>query len=124
LTRPAFIVAEPEPDQALSSRKILLETFKFNVITAHSVAETLDLIRLFPNVDALIIHCGIPEFDASDVIQTVKKSVPKLPIIALTPTERDLKWADHVVHSHNPQELLNLVQRKFGDPRKNHNNPQ
>ena len=33
LIRPAFIVAEPEPEQALSTRKLLLETFKFNVIT-------------------------------------------------------------------------------------------
>ena len=39
MRRPTFIVAEPEPDQALSSRKILLETFKFNVITAHSEPE-------------------------------------------------------------------------------------
>jgi DNA-binding response OmpR family regulator len=123
LNRPAFIVAEPEPDQALSSRKILLETFKFNVITAHSVDETLELVRAFPKVDALIIHCGIPEFDGADLIEVVKKSAPNLPIIALTPTERDLKWADHIVHSHNPQELLQLVQRKFGDPRKDHNNP-
>jgi DNA-binding response OmpR family regulator len=118
VTRPAFIVAEPEPEQALSARKILLETFKYNVITAHSVSETLDLVRLFPNVNALIIHCGIPRFDADDLIQSVKKHAPGLPIIALTPRERDLKWADYVVHSHNPQELLDLVQRLFGDPRK------
>ncbi len=118
MTRPAFIVAEPEPEQALSSRKLLLETFKYNVITAHSVAETLDLVRLFPNADALIIHCRIPEFDSDNLIQSVKKSSPELPIIALTPTEQELKWADYVVQSHNPQELLTLVQRLFGDPRK------
>ena len=118
MTRPAFIVAEPEPEQALSTRKILLETFKYNVITAHTVSETLDLIHLFPNINALILHCGIPEFKADDLIQLVKKSAPAVPIIALTPTERDLKWADHVVHSHDPQALLDLVQRLFGDPRK------
>ncbi len=120
MTRPAFIVAEPEPEQALSTRKLLLETFKFNVITAHSVSETLELVRLFPNVQALIIHCGIPNFDADDLIQSVKQSIPQLPIIALTPTERQLKWADHVVQSHSPQGLLTLVQRLFGDPRKNY----
>ncbi len=118
MTRPAFIVAEPEPEQALSARKLLLETFKYNVITAHSVSETLDLVRLFPNINALILHCGIPEFNAEDLIQLVKKASPKLRIIALTPTERDLKWADHVVHSHDPQALLDLVQQLFGDPRK------
>jgi CheY-like chemotaxis protein len=118
LSRPAFIVAEPEPEQALSSRKLLLETFKYNVITAHSAAETLDLVRLFPNVQALILHCRIPKLNTADLIQRVKKTSPDLPIVALTPTERELKWADHVVHSHDPQELLTLVQRLFGDPRK------
>lgn len=118
LTRPAFIVAEPEPEQALSSRKLLLETFKFNVITAHSVAETLELVRLFPNANALILHCGLPNFDTGGAIQTVKQIAPELPIIALTPTEGELKWADYVVQSHSPQELLTLVQRVFGDPRK------
>ena len=118
MARPAFIVAEPEPEQALSSRKILLETFKYNVITAHSTTETLELVGLFPNSSALIIHCGIMGFDAENVVQAVKKGAPQLPIIALTPTERDLKWANHVVHSHDPQELLDLVRQLFGDPRK------
>jgi DNA-binding response OmpR family regulator len=118
VARPSFIVAEPEPEQALSSRKLLLETFKFNVITAHSVRETLEMVELFPKCDALIVHCGLPEFDGGDAIKTVKIAAPKMRIIALTPNERDLKWADDIVHSHRPQELLELVQRLFGDPRK------
>ena len=118
MARPTFIVAEPEPEQALSSRKLLLETFKYNVITAHSVDETLELVNLFCNSDALILHCEIPEFDSGSLIEAVKKRAPELPIIALTPTERELKWADHVVHSHDPQELLDLVKKLFGDPRK------
>jgi len=119
LPRPAFIVAEPEPEQALSARKLLLETFKFNVITAHTERETVDLLHMFPKVDALILHCGIENFDAENVLHVVKTVVPDLPIIALTPTEREFSWADHVVHSHDPQELLALVHRLFGDPRKN-----
>jgi len=118
LVRPAFIVAEPEPEQALSTRKLLLETFKFNVITAHSVAETTELVRLFPNANALIVHCGLPHFDSAEAIKTVRATLPSLPVIALTPTERELKWADYVVQSHRPQELLDLVQRLFGDPRR------
>jgi DNA-binding response OmpR family regulator len=118
LIRPAFIVAEPEPEQAISTRKLLLETFKFNVITGHSVIETLELVNLFPNVNALIVHCGLPDFDSGEAIETVKKTKPEMPIIALTPTEQEVKWADHVVHSHQPQELLDLVQKLFGDPRK------
>jgi CheY-like chemotaxis protein len=117
LPRPAFLVAEPEPEQALSARKLLLETFKFNVITAHTEQETVDLLQMFPNINALILHCGIQDFDAENVIHVVKTTLPDLPIIALTPTEREFGWADHVVHSHDPQELLELVHRLFGDPR-------
>ncbi len=124
VVRPSFIVAEPEPEQALSSRKLLLETFKFNVLTAHSVRETLEMVELFPSCDALIVHCGLPQFDGGEAIKTVRKVSPKMPIIALTPTEREFKWADHVVHSHHPQELLDLVQRLFGDPRKEFGPPQ
>lgn len=119
MPRPAFLVAEPEPEQALSARKLLLETFKFNVITAHSERETVDLLHLFPNVNALILHCGIENFDAENVIHVVKATTPELPVIALTPTEREFAWADHVVQSHDPQELLELVHKLFGDPRKN-----
>ena len=118
MPRPAFIVAEPEPEQALSARKLLLETFKFNVITAHTERETVDLLHLFPNVNALILHCGIEDFDAENVIRVVKTTLPELSVIALTPTEREVGWADHVVHSHDTQELLELVHRLFGDPRK------
>ena len=119
LPRPTFLVAEPEPEQALSASKLLLETFKFNVITAHSEQETVDLLHLFPRIDALILHCGIPGFRADDVIKLVKGQSPELPVIALTPTEREFAWADHVVHSHDPQELLQLIHHLFCDPRKN-----
>ena len=108
----------------MSSRKLLLETFKFNVITAHSVDETLEMVERFPECNALIVHCGLPGFDGGEAIKTVRMASPKMPIIALTPTERELKWADHVVHSHHPQELLELVQRLFGDPRKDFGPPQ
>jgi DNA-binding response OmpR family regulator len=119
LPRPAFLVAEPEPEQAISTRKLLLETFKFNVITAHSESETIDLLHMFPNVTAIILHCGIPDFNAEKVIRAVKTAAPELPVIALTPTNREFAWADHVVQSHDPQELLQLVHKLFGDPRKN-----
>ena len=124
MVRPTFIVAEPEPEQALSSRKLLLETFKFNVLTAHSVEETLDMVKLFPSSDALIVHCRLPEFDADKAIKAVKNTAPKMPIIAICPTDTELKWADHVVQSHHPQELVDLAQRLFGDPRKDFGGPQ
>lgn len=59
MARPTFLMAEPEPTQALSARKLVLEPAKFNVITAHWAKEALELCERFPEVDALIIHKSV-----------------------------------------------------------------
>lgn len=117
--RPTFLVAEPEPDQALSSRKLLLENFKFNVITAHSEQEMLEMLELFPNVDAVILHDDTPGQTTANILKNVKDKAPAMQVVALNPRgTRQNPLADHVVSSHNPEELLHLLQELFGDPRK------
>jgi DNA-binding response OmpR family regulator len=119
MRRPTFLVAEPEPDQALSSRKLLLETFKFNVITAHSEEEMFDLLDAFPNADAVILHDDTPGAATQDMVKKIKKQCPHMQVVALTPhDENTRRVADHVVNSHKPEELLQLLQRIFGDARK------
>ena len=119
MRRPTFIVAEPEPDQALSSRKLLLETYKFNVITAHSEPEMFDLLYSFPNVDAVILHDDTPGKTAQEIVARIKESSPEMKVIALSPRGlRGSHLADHVVGSHSPEELLHLLQELFGDARR------
>lgn len=119
MRRPTFIVAEPEPDQALSSRKILLETFKFNVITAHSEPEMFELLDTFPNVDAVILHDDTPGTTTREIVKGIKQRLPKMPVLALSPRgDESGRLADHVVNSHKPEELLQLLQTLFGDARK------
>ena len=119
MRRPTFIVAEPEPDQALSSRKLLLETYKFNVLTAHSEQEMLEMLGDFPNADAVILHDDTPGATAQEIISRVKKRAPRMKVVALSPGSRQHSaMADHVVNSHNPEELLRLLQTHFGDARK------
>src|SRR6185503_18744271 len=55
MPRPTVLVAEPEPPQSLSVRKLVLETAKFNVLTAHSTREALDIFELFPNISAAVL---------------------------------------------------------------------
>lgn len=119
MRRPTFIVAEPEPDQALSSRKILLETFKFNVITAHSEPEMFELLDKFPNVDAVILHDDTPGTTTREIVKAVKQRLPKMQVVALSPSgDESCRLADHVVNSHKPEELLQLLQSLFGDARR------
>ncbi len=117
MARPTFLMAEPEPEQALSARKLVLETAKFNVITAHSVREALELCHKFGSVDALIVHGNLPG-ECAKVVAEFKRGDGGRPAILLSPSHSSsCDGVDHRVSSHDPQELLELLRSLFGDPR-------
>ena len=118
MPRPAFLLAEVEPEEGISARKLVLETAKFNVITAHSLKEMLELLRLHPKVDAVILHSLLAGFDCEDIVAAVRKRKRDMPIIVLSPSPSfRCPDADHHLASHEPQELLDLLRSLFGDPR-------
>ena len=118
MARPTFLVAEPEPEQALSARKLVLETAKFNVITSHSGSETRELLQQFPNVQAVIVHSQLRADGASVIVNNVKQNRPELPVILLSPAAGDTYGAEYQLSSHEPQQLLDLLRKLFGDPRR------
>ena len=117
MPRPALLVAEPEPEQALSVRKLVLETGKFNVLTAHSSVEALDIFHLFPNIDAAVL-VGEGTIDCKDVASKIKTINGEVPIIYLHGSIGGrCSHADHDLSSHEPEALLELVRGLLGDPR-------
>ena len=119
MVRPIVLMAEMEPPEGLSARKLVLETGKFNVITAYSVEEAFETLVTFPRVDVVVLHASLcAEMDCDSVIAEVKKRVPGMAVIALSPAmSQHFKLADHNISSHEPQELLNLLRSRLGDPR-------
>jgi CheY-like chemotaxis protein len=119
--RPALLVAEKEPENGLSTRKLLLETAKFNVITAHSAQESLEALQLLaPGLAGLVVtsHLG-PENDCEIVAKAFKEAKPKAPVFFLSPTGMHAcKWADHHLSTYEPDKLLVLVRDLLGDPSK------
>lgn len=116
--RPTFLLAAPEPAQAISARKLVLETAKFNVITACSSAEMSDTLKRFPHVDAVIVQSQLQEIPFEVMLAEVKKQHPHMVTILLRAAASALsEHADHNVSSHDPEELLFLLRRLFGDPR-------
>jgi CheY-like chemotaxis protein len=118
MPRPTLLVAEPEPEQALSVRKLVLETGKFNVLTAHSNREALDIFQLFPNVSAAVL-VGSTNIDCDDLGKHIKSSTNNnIPIIHLHASIGGrCAYADHHLSSHEPELLLELVRSLLGDPR-------
>ncbi len=117
MVRPTLLVAEQEPGSALSTRKLVLETGKFNVLTAHSSQEAVELFALAGKVISSLIVTNDLEGSAALIAQ-VKKQRADLPVILLSPNRTaDAGKSDHQISSHEPQQLLDLCRKLFGDPR-------
>jgi len=84
MARPAILVAEQEPAQALSVRKLVLETAKYNVLTAHSTREALDIFFMFPNV-AIIVLVKDDAIEVDAIAKAIKEATTKIPIVVLSP---------------------------------------
>lgn len=108
-------MAETESLQALSTRKLVLETGKFNVLTAHSTTEALDLIHLFPNISMADLSINQP-IDCARIAREIK-ATSRVPIIALSPRQGDqCDFADHTLSGYEPESLLALARSMLGDP--------
>ena len=115
--RPTILVAEPEPLQALSVRKLVLETGKFNVLTAHSTSEALEEIETFPAMSAAVLVAE-DTLACDKIIKSIRTKIPRLPIVVLSPLDGfKISGADHIMSSHNPENLIMLMRQLLGDPR-------
>ena len=116
--RPTILVAEPEALQSLSVRKLVLETAKFNVLTAHSTREAAELFAIFPNVSGVVLVSGDKAIDCNTIADLVKRSYPATPVIVLLQGNGFYKTADVNLPACNPDELLDKMRELFGDPRR------
>jgi DNA-binding response OmpR family regulator len=111
-------MVEPEPAEALSARKLVVETGKYNVITAYSGEEAVELLRIFPKVSAVILHSEIRDVGCGTLLAEAKTSASDLPVILLTTRDGcSVNGADYSVPSQSPEELVELLRNVFGDPR-------
>lgn len=108
-----ILMIEAEQPEGISSRKLVVETAKHNVITAYEPQTGLALLRRFPAVDAVLIHATV--LDHLPLIAQVREISPGVPVIVATPRSADhYEGADHTVPSHEPQRLLDLLAEVFG----------
>ncbi|HEX2917628.1 MAG TPA: response regulator [Edaphobacter sp.] len=110
MDRPCFLVVDREFPGSISTRKLVLETAKFNVITAYSGKEAIELIRRFPAVDGVVMDGEMDDIPADDLAQLFKKTVPGTPVIVIcAPSGPACPHADYRVESFQPQKLLDRL---------------
>ena len=105
---------EVEQPEGVSTRKLVLETARHNVITAYTSATGVALLRRFPNVDVVVVHTEMDNFSFEKTVRAVKKVRKDIPVIGITPhADRDKDGAEYMISSHDPQSLLHLLAERF-----------
>ena len=113
--RLAFLVVEAEPAQGLSTRKLLLESAKHNVLTAHSLPEGARMFRRFPHVDVVAIDGSFGEEVCGKFVKDLKTQNSRIRVVAFVPqVGARCDWADETTNSHDPAGLLKLLEEMGG----------
>ncbi len=118
--RPIFLVTDPPDPETLSTRKLVIETAKFNVVTCFTSAEALETVERVP-IAAAILHENLEGQTLAKTVTDIKSVRPDLPIYVVAPNPHPMMNVDQVFSSFNPLDLVNYLLRKFGKPDKNGN---
>lgn len=113
--RLAFLVIEAEPAQGLSTRKLLLESAKHNVLTAYSTGEGLNMFKRFPRVDIVAVDGSFGDIQCAALVRKLKSLTPEIRVVAFLPrTDARCDWADKTMDSHDPAALLKILEEMGG----------
>ena len=112
--RPCFLVIDSEHASSISTRKLVLETAKYNVLTAYSCEEADAMLRRFPKVSADVIDGLTRDRGASPFFESLQHSPEvKLVVVGDGPLTQEARRPDAVVESFAPQKLLTALQQLF-----------
>jgi CheY-like chemotaxis protein len=108
--RPCFLVIDREFPGSISTRKLVIETAKFNVVTAYSGKEAIEMVTRFPAVNGVVLDGSLEDVTCVDVARQIKQLQPKLPIIVIsTPGFSGCPEADYQLESFDPAKLLEIL---------------
>src|ERR1700743_2769317 len=96
MVRPCFLVIDREYASSISTRKLVIETAKLNVITAYSSNEAIETLKRFPAVEGVVMEASLPDMPCDDLARALKAIQPKLIIVAISgPGRHHCEGANH-----------------------------
>jgi CheY-like chemotaxis protein len=110
MIRPCFLVIDREFPGSISTRKLVIETARLNVITAYSGKEALETFQRFPLVNGIVLDGGLNDISCADLARQLKLLNPTIPIIVIAaPGFTDCPDADYQLESFDPAKLLETL---------------
>ncbi len=115
MSRPCFLVVDREFPGSISTRKLVLETAKLNVITAYDADEGVDMLRRFPNVDGIVVSSPVGmAAGCRSLVERLRAINPKMPIVVTSMNgEADCGEVTHHLPSFDPGQLLDVLKSFF-----------
>ena len=109
--RPCFLVLDQEDPGSISTRKLVIETAKLNVITAYSADEALETLSRFPNVNGVVVDTELGRRNCGEFIDEMQKIRTDIPIVTVSPGGNAPcgKEAYHI-SNFDPRRLLDVLQ--------------
>jgi hypothetical protein len=112
MDRPCFLVVDREYPGSISTRKLVIETAKFNVITAYDPGEAIASLKRFPNLDGVVVNAELVDYkECKGLIVALRKVVPDISVI-VTSAGGYRRCGDNEYHvdSLDPKALLDCLQ--------------
>jgi DNA-binding NtrC family response regulator len=112
MLRPCFLVVDRETSTGISTRKLIIETAKFNVITAYSSHEAVETLKKYPAIDGVVTDSGMTDMTCDDLLAALKKLKPSIPCVVVdTPRGTPCTLADYTLDTFDPAKLLETLQK-------------
>jgi CheY-like chemotaxis protein len=110
--RPCFLVVDNEYPGSISTRKLVLESAKLNVLTAYTADEALRTVQRFPNIDGIVVDTQLKGRSCAELIDLLRSAQKNLPIITVSPSGHDPCGGEQYhVSNFDPKQLLEAVQK-------------
>lgn len=111
MVRPCFLVIDREFAGSISTRKLVIETAKFNVLTAYSSLEAIATLKAYPALNGAVVDGNMPHMPCGELIASLKQIKPGLPVVAVSaPGATPCQGADYHLESFDPRKLLGILQ--------------
>ncbi len=112
MNRPCFLVIDREYAGSISTRKLVIETAKFNVLTAYSSSEAIETLKRFPAVSGIVLDAGLRDMPHKELIAKLRAIAGSRPIICVgSPSVQACPGADHYLEGFDPASILELLQK-------------
>ena len=112
MVRPCFLVIDREFSGSISTRKLVIETAKFNVVTAYSAVEAVETFRKYPAMEGIVLDASLRDMTCPDLVKSLRAIRKDVPIVAICPVGSvDCDGADEQLESFDPKRLLAILQK-------------